>query len=392
MQWVRAVCAALAILVCAWLPARPAAGVLIASGDGTGNTTPPPDDPGFHHVGVVNGLTGIYLGDGWVLTANHVGTGSLTLQGVAHPAVAGSTIRLQHAPGVPTELRLFRLITDPGLDPLEIAAAGPAPNSDLVLIGNGRDRGAPVSWMGISGFAWGAYKSIRWGTNEVDETGLVIGILDSTVTSFSSVFDSGLPTAHESIATVGDSGGAAFRESGGGWELAGVLYAIYGFGGQPASTSLYGNGTLAADLAAYRSQILGITAIPACDDVVDDDGDGLVDLLDPGCLDAADAFETNALVACDDGFDSDGDGLVDWPDDPGCANPYGLLEDPECDDGVDNDGDGLVDWDGAGVGNPDPHCTTAWRQSEKPNACGLGFELALVAPLLARLRRLRRRQ
>ena len=47
----------------AWLFA-PA--VLIASGDGTENTTAPPADPGWSHVGSVNGLSGVYLGDGWV--------------------------------------------------------------------------------------------------------------------------------------------------------------------------------------------------------------------------------------------------------------------------------------------------------------------------------------
>src|SRR4029453_1581474 len=134
MQRVRAVAAALAMSWFAWLHAGPAAGVLFASGDGTGNTGPPPDDPGFAHVGVVNGLTGICLGDGWGLTANHVGIGSLTLQGVAHPAVPTSGVRLQYGPGVPTDLRLFRLVTDPGLPPLEIAAAGPNEGAELGLV------------------------------------------------------------------------------------------------------------------------------------------------------------------------------------------------------------------------------------------------------------------
>jgi hypothetical protein len=389
MQVFRAARAALAGVGCAWLLAGPASGVLIASGDGTGNTTPP-GDPAFLNVGVVNGLTGVYLGEGWVLTANHVGAGSLTLQGVAHPAVPSSSIRLEHAPGSPTDLRVYRLITDPGLDPLEIASPGVHPGSSVVLYGNGRDRGNPTTWQGIAGFYWASGKSLRWGTNEVEDTGLVISIGDSTVESFNTLFDAGLPTAHEAQAAVGDSGGAAFVAAGNGYELAGILYAIYGYGGQPSSTSLYGNGTLAADLSYYRSQILALTAVAACSNGLDEDGDGLVDTEDPGCLDLADGFETNALVACDDGFDSDGDGLIDWPDDPGCRDALSLYENPACDDGIDNDGDGTIDWDGAGVGVPDPHCTTAWRPTEKASACGLGFELALLAPLLARLARRRR--
>src|SRR4030095_10491293 len=214
------------------------------------------------------------------------------------------------------------------------------------IVGHGRNRGSPVTWSGISGFAWGAGYTMRWGTNAVTDTNLVIGIGDSTVESFSTVFDSGLPTAHEAIATVGDSGGAARGESAAGRGLAGVLYAIYGYGGQPPSTSLYGNGTLVAELSFYRPQILAITSVPACDDGADDDGDGLIDTADPGCLDAVDPFETNALVECDAGFDAAADALVDWPDDLGCQAPQSLSESPECDDGVDNDGDGTIDWDG----------------------------------------------
>jgi hypothetical protein len=51
---------------------------------------------------------------------------------------------------------------------------------------------------------------------------------------------------------------------GGDWVLAGVTHAIAGFEDQPAvnQNAVYGNLTFMADLAAYRGQILGITAIP----------------------------------------------------------------------------------------------------------------------------------
>jgi arylsulfatase A-like enzyme len=94
----------------------------------------------------------------------------------------------------------------------------------------------------------------------------------------------------------------------------------------------------------------------------------------------------SAIPHCSDGIDDDGDGLIDYPDDPGCRDPQWLYENPKCDDGLDNDDDGNIDWDGGpGGGTPDAQCTTAWRNRE----CGLGFELVLLAPLLARLRRAR---
>ena len=39
----------------------PSHAVIIATGDGTGNKTPPPDDPGFANVGAMSG-TAVYLG------------------------------------------------------------------------------------------------------------------------------------------------------------------------------------------------------------------------------------------------------------------------------------------------------------------------------------------
>jgi hypothetical protein len=95
--------------------------------------------------------------------------------------------------------------------------------------------------------------------------------------------------------------------------------------------------------------------------------------------------------ACGDGADNDGDTLVDFPNDKGCFNAAGTLENPQCDDGLDNDGDGKRDWDGAGAGAPDPQCTSGSRNKEAPG-CGLGFELALVVPLLAAARRRRTRK
>jgi large repetitive protein len=58
-------------------------------------------------------------------------------------------------------------------------------------------------------------------------------------------------------------------------------------------------------------------------------------------------------AACNDGIDNDGDGLIDYPNDPGCASPSGTSEVddcpsgpncPECSNGIDDDGDGFIDW------------------------------------------------
>src|SRR5688572_21585510 len=75
-----------------------------------------------------------------------------------------------------------------------------------------------------------------------------------------------------------------------------------------------------------------------CEDGVDNDGDGLVDLNDPGCTTPLDDDERNA-AECGDGSDNDGDGLADYGQDPDCESAADPSEQPQCSDGVDNDGD-----------------------------------------------------
>ena len=62
-----------------------------------------------------------------------------------------------------------------------------------------------------------------------------------------------------------------------------------------------------------------------CSDGLDNDGDGLVDLADPGCESAADLSE-HGDNACDDGLDNDADGLTDWPNDPDCLDAMDTAE------------------------------------------------------------------
>ena len=83
-------------------------------------------------------------------------------------------------------------------------------------------------------------------------------------------------------------------------------------------------------------------------------GNDIVDLADPGCLNAGDASE-----------------LGPW----------------QCDDGIDNDNDGKID-------SADPHCSgpTDNREAKPKKRCGLGFEIALLLMPLAALRASRRRR
>ena len=83
-----------------------------------------------------------------------------------------------------------------------------------------------------------------------------------------------------------------------------------------------------------------------CNDGLDNDGDTLIDLADYGCVDAAGDDETDPTRACNDGVDNDDDGKIDFAEDSGCESP---VDDDEfnpaaCEDFTDNDGDGVMDY------------------------------------------------
>ena len=65
----------------------------------------------------------------------------------------------------------------------------------------------------------------------------------------------------------------------------------------------------------------------------DDDGDGVVDLADPGCVDGRDGDEADPELSpvCADGVDNDWDGATDFPDDPGCPAAGAASEGLPCD-------------------------------------------------------------
>jgi 6-phosphogluconolactonase (cycloisomerase 2 family) len=115
-----------------------------------------------------------------------------------------------------------------------------------------------------------------------------------------------------------------------------------------------------------------------------------------GQLDGALAVFRGVRAQCGDGIDNDGDGKIDLAD-PGCKDSDWPVENPGCNDGLDNDHDGKIDFDGGlsvlGPGNPnltepDPYCVDRpFSRTEAFPVCGLGAELGVVLPALAWLRR-----
>jgi hypothetical protein len=225
------------------------------------NTSPPADGSPWANVGQVPaGPSGIYLANGWVLTAAHVGAQDIYFGGTQYH-YDGQSYQLTNTPsGSPADMVLFHLSTVPNLQPLALASTSPTLNSQVDMIGFGHNAGAPTNTAGLTGFTWSASGVKSWGNNKISQSNVEVYDGVGTNISFVTDFDSlGLgQTSDEGQATVGDSGGAVFQHTSSGWQLAGMMYAIDGPSNQPPNTSMYGDQTFSADIATYRSQILSL--------------------------------------------------------------------------------------------------------------------------------------
>jgi hypothetical protein len=272
---------ALVVGVLAWAP-FPAGAVIIDIGDGTGNTAPPVDDPGFDNVGNRNYQGAVYLGDGWVIAPSHVFVGPTEFLGVEYEHIEGSITRLDNGDLTMADLIVWGILPHPPLPSLTIRSDTSLPTGEVIMIGLGRDRGAatttndsgayvapPAINPALDGFYWLSSKTFRWGTNKV--TAAWPGFPFDTK-AFYTTFDKngGGRTTYEAHASEGDSGGAVFSKETGDWELAGLMFFVNelpgqmgmpGTGQQP-NVAFHTNLTAIIDLSFYYDDIMDLTAIP----------------------------------------------------------------------------------------------------------------------------------
>lgn len=293
-----------ATLMLLLLTAPAARAVVVATSNLEVTAVAPGDDPGWNNVALRGSASAVYLGNRWVLTANHVGEGSIRLSdGRVFDMVPGSGAQLTNAgiaaAGSP-DLRMFRLADDPGLPTLQIGTVRPPGGTPVTMIGAGRDRangldgwqvtgfGADVVWTpagppfaNFHGYTLLNTATKRWGMNEVSSNRILI---DSTTVGFATRFDRPA-LAFEAQAATGDSGGGVFRQVDGDWTLVGIMIASQLLNNQPAGTVIPGDQTQIADLATYGSQILDVLnrADPPWQNqrnYFDVDGSGVVSPLD----------------------------------------------------------------------------------------------------------------
>ncbi len=265
-----------AILVLIAVAARQAPAVVISSNNDALNVIAPAGNPGWSNVGHVGGASAVYLGNRWVITAEHVGQSNLRLSdGRQFAESIGSNVQLTNAGVAPfgaPDLRIFRLAEDPGLPSLSIAATSPGLGSPVMMIGAGANRSeqsigwqltatengplwtqVPIQNASVQGYSLLGTRTMRWGMNFVSAESDFRP--SDTTQIFMTRYDQP-GTAFEAQATPGDSGGGVFLNSLDGWQLAGLMITTQPLLNQPSDTVVFGQGTAIADLAAYRNQIL----------------------------------------------------------------------------------------------------------------------------------------
>ena len=190
-------------LLTAVLSLNTASAVVHVTGDGSGNITAPGvDDFGFAKVGLVFDVSdqvyigGVYLGDGWVLTAYH-GVRDAPLTGFQLSTVrfGGTDYTLDQMSGVRlttpgqgnADLALIHMIGPyPMLDSAPLASLSPASGATLAMAGIGRNRSTVETHWNVTpvagpdndiwtvtggagdrqGFEYAGGATLRWGMNK----------------------------------------------------------------------------------------------------------------------------------------------------------------------------------------------------------------------------------
>ena len=240
----------LAFFLAAALLCAPSARALIIYGtgptdvDNTRNTTAPASGAPWANVVQIgtNNASGVYLGNGYVLTANHVGlVGSILINGISYTIDGSFTpLQISEAPDY-VDLKLFKII---GLPPLPVVQSLPLNfsatdlNVNCTIIGWGLGKGTVIT---NQGWNWGdnTTRAERWGTNKTLSSATAV----TPVAGYSYIYEA-LETnfnrslgADTSEISSGDSGSGLFQQFGGVWKLSGITTTVLQY--QAGSLSLY---------------------------------------------------------------------------------------------------------------------------------------------------------
>lgn len=198
------------------------------TGGATNNTVAPSNGAPWNYVARIdeNNASGVYLGYGYILTANHVvgALASASINGSVY-AIDQSYVPLQIGGA---DIKLLRIIGDPGLAPLALIGSKDGDTGkDATFIGWGVGQGGEIP---NQGWYWGddSTRRQRWGLNTTGSNYATFQGLSMLTTTFDrpGMLGSGSFGDDEFTLTLGDSGGGLFIKYGNTWKLAGIASAV----------------------------------------------------------------------------------------------------------------------------------------------------------------------
>ncbi|MEM8549544.1 MAG: trypsin-like serine protease [Verrucomicrobiota bacterium] len=221
--------------------------------DNNGNVTDPGSGVPFNAVAQIYSNnqndprgTGVYLGNGYVLTARHVdinlGSGQVRFdRGGQLYDIDPNFTPTQVAPNV--DLDIIRIIGDPGIPGVNLLSS-PTEILDTATVtivgwGRGRDPNDPVGTFQVS---WGniaATNDKRWGLNvlrgvEDDFDGRGSFVYDALYTILGAPGAGGVGANEAAVATL-DSGGGLFQQINGDWYLVGIATEVADYAADTSS-------------------------------------------------------------------------------------------------------------------------------------------------------------
>lgn len=226
---------------------------------------------GWNYVGQIGSTSnpsGVYLGNGWVLTAGHVGFGNFILAGTTYTAISGSgrLVTPDNANGNSEDLYVFQISNPPALPGLTLSTS-------LPIAFPATQTPSTVAMLGFGGG-----HGLTWGLDTVTEVDQTIDLTQGTsplpfisndflTDNGTNTYSNSNGTSHITItnnSTVvgGDSGGGdfTFNSTTKKWELMGINEV----------TGTYSNSTVTfsgmVQLDIYAAQINAIVNPPVATD------------------------------------------------------------------------------------------------------------------------------
>ncbi len=284
----------LQFLLAVVLPVLPARAVIFYNLGNSSNITDPGTGVPWDSIAKVTDASGtaikgsaIYLGNGYMLTANHVDVNTSTMKYVTFSGTTTYAIDTTYFGGEITkqveeglDLKVFKLTTNPDVTAVNLmtTASEQIANSTTIGWGVGRNESSP---LGSSSVTWGGDGSAqkRWGINVPKGIGDITYSADGfdydeeTVITVSggsgpSYNPDGVGNDEAGI-TAYDSGSGLFQQISGTWYLIGVAVTT----NQPAGTTLFGNDQISGSgdggfnyyirVSTYDEQIMAAIPEPA---------------------------------------------------------------------------------------------------------------------------------